>query len=268
MFPGMLKLGALSLSFYGLAVASGLLAALLLLSLTAPRRGLEVAGVRDFCFWMVLAGLVGSRLAYVVFHWPEFEGDWAAIPAYWRGGLMFQGGLVGAILVSPFFLKKEYLAFWPTADVLAPSLALGQALGRLGCLAAGCCYGRPLAADAPWGLTFPPDSHELGGQPLWPTQPAEAFLLALLALGLTAALGASRLRRPGLVAALYLLGAGAVRLTLECFRGDYRGEPVFLNLPPTTLTALLTLVLGLALFLFFLARVGPAPPPGTGRPNF
>jgi phosphatidylglycerol:prolipoprotein diacylglycerol transferase len=259
MFPGMIKLGPLALNFYGLAVALGVLAAMVLVGLTAPRRGLKTAVVRDFCFWMVLAGLVGSRLAYVAFHWPEFAGDWWGIPAYWRGGLMFQGGPVLAVLVSPYFLQKEGLAFWPTADVLAPSLALGQALGRLGCLAAGCCYGHPLEPGAGWGLIFPPESQAPAGLPLWPTQAVEAFSLALLALGLVVALGAPRLRRPGLVAALYLAGTGAIRLILEVFRGDFRGEPLFFDLPPTALAAALFLVLGLAL----LSRAGA----GAGAPG-
>jgi len=249
MFPGLIKLGPLALNFYGLAVALGVLAAMALAGLNAPRRGLKAAVVRDFCFWMVLAGLVGSRLAYVSFHWPEFAGDWGSIPAYWRGGLMFQGGLAGALLVSPWFLKKEGLLFWPTADVLAPSLALGQALGRLGCLSAGCCYGHPLQPGTGWGLTFPPGSQAPAGLPLWPTQAVEAFSLALLALGLTAALRAPGFRRPGQVAALYLAGAGAIRLALESFRGDYRGEPLFFGLPPTTLAAALTLGLGLVFLL-------------------
>jgi phosphatidylglycerol:prolipoprotein diacylglycerol transferase len=223
------------------------MAALLLVGLNAPRRGLEVAVARDLCFWMVLAGLIGSRLAYAAFHWPEFESDWLGILAYWRGGLMFQGGLAGALLVSPVFLKKEGLAFWPAFDVLAPSLALGQALGRLGCLSAGCCYGRPLEPGAAWGLTFPPGSQAPAGLPLWPTQAVEAFFLALLALGLIAALRASWCRRPGRVAALYLAGAGALRLAMEFMRGDFRGEPPLLDLPPTTLAAALTLILGLAL---------------------
>jgi phosphatidylglycerol:prolipoprotein diacylglycerol transferase len=247
MLPGLLKLGPLTLSFYGLAVALGVMAGLALVSLTAPRRGLSPATVRDFYFWMVMAGLIGSRLAYVAFHWPEFEGDWGGILAYWRGGLMFQGGLAGALLVAPIFLKKEGLAFWPAFDVLAPSLALGQALGRLGCLSAGCCYGRPLEPGVGWGLTFPPGSQAPAGLPLWPTQLVEAFFLALLALGLTAALRAPWCRRPGRVAALYLAGAGALRLVMESFRGDFRGDPLFLGLPPTTLAAALTLVLGLAL---------------------
>jgi phosphatidylglycerol:prolipoprotein diacylglycerol transferase len=259
MFPGLLHLGPLALSFYGLAVALGVLAGMALVSLTAPWRGLSAAVLQDFCFWMVLAGLIGSRLAYVAFHWPEFAADWPGILAYWRGGLMFQGGLAGALLVAPFFLKKERLAFWPTADVLAPSLALGQALGRLGCLSAGCCHGLPLPPGASWGLTFPPGSQAPAGLPLWPTQPVEAFFLALLALGLMAALRAPLFRRPGRVAALYLAGAGALRLVLEFFRGDYRGEAL-LNLPPTTLAAALTLALGL--WLLALRRGGATLAPG------
>ena len=266
MLPDIIKLGPLGLSFYGLAVAAGVLAGLALLRLTAPRRGLVASKAFDFSFWMVLAGLIGARLAYVAFHWPEFEHDLWSIPAYWRGGLMFQGGLIGAAMVSPFFIRREGLPFWPTADVLAPSLALGQALGRLGCLSAGCCYGHPLEYDAGWGLTFPPGSQALPGIPLWPTQPVESFLLALLALGLVLALKAPRFRRPGRVAALYLAGAGAIRLIMEFFRGDFRGEPLWLNFPPTTLFAALTLLLGLALLLF--PARAPAPPAGAGGRNF
>jgi phosphatidylglycerol:prolipoprotein diacylglycerol transferase len=247
MFPDIFKLGPLNLSLYGLAVASGVMAALALLRLTAPRRGFTASQVLDFCFWMVLAGLAGSRLAYAAFHWPEFEDDWWGILAYWRGGLMFQGGLFLAVAAAPFFLKREGLPFWPVADVLAPSLALGQALGRLGCLAAGCCYGHPLEPGAAWGLAFPPGSQAPAGPLLWPTQPVEAFFLALLALGLILALGSPWFRRPGRVAALYLVGAGALRLAMELFRGDFRGEPLFFNLPPTTLAAGLILAAGLAL---------------------
>jgi phosphatidylglycerol:prolipoprotein diacylglycerol transferase len=247
MFPDIFKLGPLNLSFYGLAVASGVMAALALLPLIAPRRGLTASQALNFCFWMVLVGLAGTRLAYVAFHWPEFEDDWWGILAYWRGGLMFQGGLFGAVAVAPFFLKRERLPFWPVADVLAPSLALGQAVGRLGCLAAGCCYGRPLEPGARWGLAFPPGSQAPPGLYLWPTQPVEAFCLALLALVLILALGSPRFRRPGRVAALYLAASGALRLTMEFFRGDFRGEPLFFNLPPTTLAAALILAAGLAL---------------------
>ncbi len=240
-------LGPLSVNFYGLMVAAGVLAALALFSLTAPKRRIEPASARDFCFWMILAGLLGSRFFYVLFHWPEFAGQPAAVFAYWRGGLMFQGGVVAALAVSPFFLKRYGLVFWSAADVMTPSLALGQAFGRLGCFSAGCCYGRPVEAGNPLGVVFPPGSLAPDGVPLWPTQLMESLGLVILAGLLVLAIrsASAALRRPGRVAALYLLGAGLLRLGTEFLRGDYRGDPLFWNWPPTTLTALLAAGLGL-----------------------
>lgn len=250
MFPEPLHLGPVSLSLYGLMAALGVLAALALFSYTAPRRGLAPGLARDFCFWVILAGLLGSRVFYVLFHWPEFAGDLPGIFAYWRGGLMFQGGLVAALLLSPLILRHYGLKFWPTADVMAPSLALGQAFGRLGCFAAGCCYGRP-TENARLAVYFPPDSLAPSGLPLWPVQIFESAALFGLCLILLLAMKSRAGQPVGRVAALYLTGAGAIRLIMELFfRGDFRGEPLLANLPPTTLTALAALFLGLFLLLW------------------
>lgn len=251
MFPNHLALGPMSLNFYGLLVALGMLAALALFTLTAPSRGLTPGRARDFCFWMILAGLLGSRFFYVVFHWSEFAGQPASVLAYWRGGLMFQGGLLTALALSPFFLRYYHLPFWPTADVMAPSLALGQCFGRLGCFSAGCCYGRVTGVDNPLAVIFPPGSLAPWGLPLWPTQLMESFGLMVLAILLTLAVrsDSAAFSRPGRVAALYLFGAGLMRLSMEFLRGDYRGEPVLWGLAPTTLAAILALLVGLILFI-------------------
>ncbi|UQZ89950.1 prolipoprotein diacylglyceryl transferase [Deltaproteobacteria bacterium Smac51] len=249
MFPVPVQLGPLSLSFYGLMVAAGVLAALALFSYTAPRRQISPAAARDFCFWMILAGLLGSRVWYVVFHWPEFSDDLPGVFAYWRGGLMFQGGVVAALLLSPVFLRRYNLKFWPAADVMAPSLALGQCFGRLGCFAAGCCYGRP--TDSTFAVTFPPGSLAPAGIPLMPVQLIESAALLVLTIVLVLAIKAWTGRRPGGTASLYLAGTGLIRLIMEVFfRGDYRGEPIIGTLPPTTLTAMAALAAGLILLIW------------------
>lgn len=256
MFPQPLMIGPLALSFYGLMVALGVVAALALFHLTAPRRDLSPGQARDFCFWMILAGLVGSRFFYVVFHWPEFAGQPATVLAYWRGGLMFQGGVLLALALAPIFLRRYGLSFWPTADVMAPSLALGQAFGRLGCFAAGCCHGRYAGEGNPLALVFPPGSLAPAGLPLWPTQLMESGGLLVLALILTLAVrsGGRAFSRPGRAAALYLFGAGLLRLGMEFLRGDYRGDPLVWGLAPTTLTAMLAAALGLALLVWLRPR--------------
>jgi phosphatidylglycerol:prolipoprotein diacylglycerol transferase len=258
MFPEPLHLGPVSLSFYGLMTAAGVVAALGLFSHTAPRRGIAPGLARDFCFWMIWAGLLGSRVFYVFFHWPEFSGDWAGVFAYWRGGLMFQGGVLGALLLSPIVLRRYGLKFWPTADVMAPSLALGQAFGRLGCLAAGCCYGRPAPPGFPLALRFPPESLAPSGLPLWPVQIFESVALLGLCLLVTRALKLQADRPVGGVAALDLAGSGFIRLIMELFfRGDFRGEAIIASLPPTTLSALAAFLFGLVL-LFRPGRFRPA----------
>lgn len=249
MFPDPINLGPLAISFYGLMVAVGVLAGLALFSVTAHRRSLTAPLARDFCFWMILAGLIGSRLFYVVFHWPEFSGDLGGVFAYWRGGLMFQGGVLTALAVSPFFLKRYGLKFWPTVDVMAPSLALGQAFGRLGCFSAGCCYGRLTSPDNPVAVIFPHGSLAPSGWPLWPTQLFESFGLLALTLILLKAMASPSFSRPGRTGALYLFGAGLLRLVMEGLRGDYRGDPVIWNLPPTTLAAAAAVIVGLALLI-------------------
>ena len=252
MFPYPITIGPLNLNYYGLLVAAGVLAALALFSLTAPRREMAPGLARDFCFWMVLAGLLGSRFFYVIFHWPEFKDQWWDVFAYWRGGLMFQGGVVAALLVCPVFLKYYNLKAWPTADIMAPSLALGQCFGRIGCFSAGCCYGRAANLDHPLAVVFPYGSLAPAGIHLWPTQLFESLGLLALTIILVWAIrnNGSAFSRQGRVGALYLLGTGLLRLGLEMLRGDYRGDSVIFNLPPTTLTAITTAVAGLILFIY------------------
>ncbi len=247
MFPDPTILGPFSFSNYGILTAIALLAALLLFSFTAKHRDLSPLVVRNFSFWIVLSGLICARIAYVIFHWPQFSANYLNIFAYWQGGLMFQGSFIGALLLSPIFLKTHGLKFWPTADVLAPSLALGQGIGRLGCLSAGCCYGRPTDAET-WGaLVFPHGSLAPANVHLWPTQPVESLGLFIIAIFLVWAIRSDRkfFQPRGRIAALYLTAAGALRLFLENWRGDFRGEALFGLIPPTTFVAVLALLLGL-----------------------
>lgn len=246
MFPEPLTLGPLHFSVYGLMAAAGVLAALALFSRTARHRGLTPGQARDFCFWMVLIGIFGARIFYVMFHWPEFADQMTEVFAYWRGGLMFQGGVILAALASPFILKRYRLDFWSAMDVMAPSLALGQSLGRLGCFGAGCCYGRPAGPGNPLAVIFPLHSQAPSGWPLWPAQLMDALCLAVLSVILCRAIRSASFRRPGQVTGLYLLLAGLTRVGMDFMRGDYRGDPIIGNLPPTTLAAMAAAGLGLA----------------------
>ena len=120
----------------------------LLGSYLAYRRAGKLFGekVLDFCFWAVLAGLLGSRLWEVVFTWDLYKSNPLEIFAIWQGGLSIQGGVLGGVIAGYLWTKKENIHFWQFADLVVPGLLLGQAIGRLGCFMAGDDFGVPTAS--------------------------------------------------------------------------------------------------------------------------
>jgi phosphatidylglycerol:prolipoprotein diacylglycerol transferase len=233
---------------YGLLIAAGLAVGIALGAREARRRGLDVGRVLDFAFWATVAGLVGSRVAYGLVNLRAFAracvgdpdeprgllralSDCTRLVQVWEGGLVFYGGIVGAALVAVVFARRERWSFWVLGDVFAPGVAVGHALGRLGCFAAGCCFGKP---SGPWGVAFPAGSiafDELGSMgalspgasftpPLHPTQLYEAGgELAIFALLMALR---PRLRaRPGALVLLYGALYAVLRFVVELFRGDF-----------------------------------------------
>ncbi|MDR0549296.1 MAG: prolipoprotein diacylglyceryl transferase [Deltaproteobacteria bacterium] len=246
MWPQLLTIGPFSLNAYGLLVALGALVGLIALQKTAPLAGWPKKEATDLGFWLIVMGLIGARLFYVICHLAEFQRQPLRVLAYWRGGLMFQGGVVLAAFFAYGYVKLKGLNFWGLADSLAPPLALGQSLGRLGCHAAGCCYGQAAPLTFPLTVTFPPGGAAPAGFPLYPTQLSES--LGLLAL-FVFLYGFLKKRPPnGRIFGLYLIGAGSLRLIMERYRGDYRGSPI-LGEAPTFWLALGAVALGLAIAL-------------------
>ncbi|MDR2386072.1 MAG: prolipoprotein diacylglyceryl transferase [Deltaproteobacteria bacterium] len=253
MWPHDLHLGPISLGGYGLALVAAVLGALFYLNRMAPRAGVCPKRAFDLAFWLIIAGLVGSRLAYVIFNPKNFLNSPLKAFKYWEGGLMFQGGLILGLLVVIVLAALGRFKFLLMADALAPALALGQAIGRLGCFVAGCCYGRLAPSHFPLALTFPPGSLAPAGIPLYPTQLAESLGLLAICFLLTKVLNGPR--PAGLILALYLSLAGFLRFVVDLFRGDYRG-PQVLDLAPTSYAAAGLALLGLALTIFLLLRDG------------
>ena len=166
-----------------------------------------------------------------------------------RAGGVFYGGLLGALVAAVFFVKVKKVPFLAFADAAAPAVALGQAIGRIGCLAAGCCWGGQ--CSKPWAITFtnPKAGENVGvplGVPLHPTQVYEA--LGLFALfGLILWFGKGRV--PGRTFSVYLVGAAILRFTVEFFRNDPRGTVPGTDLSTSQGIAVLLFVLGLAIVL-------------------
>ena len=245
--PTLFHLGDLQIHSFGLLVALGFLFGLASASYNARRAGLKGEVVYDLAPWLVGAGLIGARLLYVVSYWNR---DFAGQPlteafAVWKGGLVFYGGLILAVLVGIWRIRAMKLPLWTMADCLAPGIALGHAFGRIGCLLNGCCYGRP--TDLPWAIRFPL-SHPTAHQPIHPSQIYES----LLNLAFFAALmwGFGRRKFPGQIFALYLAGYAVLRAFTEWFRGDYDfiSRPAAGMFTPGQSTSFLILVAGIALF--------------------
>ena len=165
---------------------------------------------------MIVAGMGGAKLFYVLVHWPDFVAGWrAAGPAALREGFVFYGGFIAAAAATIWFARRRQLDLWRLADALAPAVAVGHALGRLGCFFNGCCYGEPTRSAL--GVTFPA-GHVMHDIPVHPTQLYEVAGNLALAGGLAAWGG--RQRFAGQVWWGYVTGYGVLRLVVEYFRGD------------------------------------------------
>jgi len=137
MFPILAKFADITIHTYGMMLALGFLLGILLALREARRVGLDPNRILDLAFYFLIAGLVGSRLFYVLGHWNDFRSHPVEMVMFWRGGLVFYGGLILAFPVGLWYLRKHRLSFPKVADLMAPSIAIGQTLGRLGCFSAG-----------------------------------------------------------------------------------------------------------------------------------
>jgi phosphatidylglycerol:prolipoprotein diacylglycerol transferase len=137
MYPILIKIGEFTLHTYGLLLAVAFLLAVVVALREAKRLGVDPNIMMDLAFYALLAALIGSRFFYVLTSWEEFRDNPVDIVRFWRGGLVFYGGLIFAFLVGLWYVRKHHLHFRQLADIVAPAIPLGQAIGRLGCFSAG-----------------------------------------------------------------------------------------------------------------------------------
>lgn len=218
MYPILLKIGGFHLRAYGTLIAIALLTGTLLASREAARKGIPPERVQDFIVWATLFGILGARLYYLVFADPGiFLRDLLGVLALWRGGLAIHGALLAGAATAIWYVRRHHLSFWRLADTLAPSVILGQAIGRLACFLNGDAYGIP--TSLPWAVTFTnPAAMAPLGVPLHPTQLYE-MSLNLLLFGLLW-WWRTRIRFDGQLFLLYAGGYGIIRFIVENFRGD------------------------------------------------
>jgi len=250
----------LTIYWYGILTAVGFMLGFGTASRRAPLTNISGDAVLNLAPWIILGAVLGARIFYVVTYWDdEFAGKpiWDALKLG-RSGLVYYGGLVGASIATVLYCRFAKLPLMRMADILAPSVALGHAFGRIGCLMTGCCYGR--ACDLPWAITFP-TGHATHGVPVHPAQVYES--LANLGLYLGLALLYRRKKFDGQVWAVYLLAYAVVRSTVETFRGDYAPKYIVMGMSPGQLTSLLIVAAGVGFWATCSAKSKTSSPAPT-----
>ncbi|PIW61231.1 MAG: hypothetical protein COW13_03465 [Candidatus Omnitrophica bacterium CG12_big_fil_rev_8_21_14_0_65_50_5] len=225
MFPVICEIGPLKIYSYGLTAAVAFLVCCILAERDAKRVGIRSGVVSDLVLWLAVGGIIGARIFYVVTFFSEFfPHNLSDIIMIQKGGLSWQGGLIGALATGRVFVRRCGLPWMMMLDFVAPYAALGQAIGRIGCFLNGCCYGRH------WdhGIYFP--VHE---DTLYPTQLFDAAGLLIIFIILKfqrlllplftkeGAGGSSKGVLHGLIFAQYLMLAPILRFVIEFFRADH-----------------------------------------------
>ena len=225
MYPRLLELGPITVYTYGVLLAAAYLFGLQLARVRARQRGLDANRVLDLGIYIIISALVGAKLLLLITDFKSFTADPRELLTLARSGGVFYGGLIVAVVVALWYIRRVGLPLWTTCDVFAPGIALGHVVGRFGCLFAGCCFGKP--TTRPWGITFtdPFAAANVGtplGVALHPTQlyEAGAELVILIVLLVTERKGRPF---PGRTFWLYMLLYAISRFIIEFYRGDDRG---------------------------------------------
>jgi phosphatidylglycerol:prolipoprotein diacylglycerol transferase len=256
MYPELFRIGNFPINTYGVFLAIAFLCAILIAVRLARRDGLPAEKIYDLSLWMLLAGLVGSKIL-MLFTEPDYRDNPALFLSldFLRSGGVWYGGLLGAVLAGYFLMKRYKLPWWKTADACAPGIAIGNFFGRQGCFAAGCCWGKP--TTLPWGVKFTEAGHQITGVPidahLHPTQLYESFGMLLVFLFLLWL--HKRKRFDGQVILAYALFYSAIRFAIEFVRDDPRGDVFGLtSLTGLSTSQLISLVIGIWALILLIRR--------------
>jgi len=232
MFPIICQIGPVTIYSYGVMMAISVIVCSVLLAREAVHYKIHPDIIYDLVFWIVISGIMGARIFYILLNFQFFITNPLEIIMIHHGGLSWQGSLVIGTAVAVWLIKRERLPFLLTLDLMAPYIALGQAIGRIGCFLNGCCYGREVS----WGIYFPVHDARL--------HPTQLYMsAALFAIFFILKRFRNFSKTPGQVLVLYFILASGQRFIVEFFRADH--EPLWLNLSIYQYVALGILATGL-----------------------
>lgn len=230
MYPKLFSIGSFFIPTYGVLVALGFLAGLMVTMRLATRAGLSSEKVTNLAIYCAIAGVLGAKLFMFLFdfsYYAQNPGEIFTLSTLQAAGV-FHGGFIAAFIVAGLYMRNQKLPVLQTMDIFAPGVAIGQAIGRLGCFAAGCCWGRE--CDLPWGVRFRSDfaAPVPLDKPLHPVQLYESacnFLLFAMLYKLS-----QRPHRPGQIIGLYLVSYSTIRFCIEFFRNHEQSLVLGLSL--------------------------------------
>jgi len=259
MFPVLLKIGPVTIHTYGFMMAVGVVAALWFVMVQAKKQGYDTNKLADAAFWIILVSLLGAKLILLFGKFSYYLKNPGELLSLARSGGVFQGGLTFGIIFAIIYFRKKKIPLWPTADIVAPAIALGHGFGRIGCFSASCCYGRE--CSLPWAVVFKNEyAHQLTGIPLnIPLHPVQLYESALNFLNFFVLFMILKKKKfDGQVFSFYIINYSIIRFFTEYFRGDHaentyliRGETVLSSLSLPQLYCLIGLVAGIVLLQVF-----------------
>ncbi len=249
--PIIFEIGSLAIRWYGLLIASAVLIGVTLSQYLAKRRGVDPDLLGDLAIWLVVSAIPAARIYYVLFQWQDYAQHPGDIIAIWKGGIAIHGAIIGGTLATIIFARLNRISLWQLLDLVAPSLILGQAIGRWGNFFNSEAFGKP--TDLPWKLYIAPRYRPLellNFEYFHPTFLYESLwnlgvFIILLSLFFWGLKNRHRLKT-GTIAAVYLIGYSLGRVWIEWLRTDS------LMLGPLKIAQVVSLV-AIALGLLILA---------------
>lgn len=235
MHPVLFKIGSITIYSYGVLLALAFGIGIHIARKRAMRVGISSKIIMDLGVYVLISSLIGARLLYVLTNLNEYKTH-PLEAIFSRYGFVFYGGLILATIVGSWYLKRQKLPIWEIADVIAPAIAIGQSIGRMGCFLNGCCYGK--STTLPWGVMLPVRD-SLAITSIHPTQ-LYSSVSDLIIFGVLSCLWKRR-RFNGQIFLSYLILYSTARFIIEMYRGD--NPYIFLHL---TLSQIISLFIGLS----------------------
>lgn len=267
MYPHLFEFGRFALPTYGVLAAAGLILGLLLNIRLAVRDGINEDKAWNLGVIAIISAILGSKLLLVIIEWEYFSAHPRALldAGFIQSGGVYYGGFIGGMLVSIAYMKWAGMPMLRTTDAFAPGIAFGHGLGRLGCLAAGCCYGE--STNLPWAVIFTnPLANKGAGTPLnLPLHPTQVYeFLAEMVITSILLLLWKRRSFAGQIVGTYAFLYGVARFFLEFLRGDPgRGSVMGGMFSLTQVISILFVIMGGVLWLRRASRPLSPPAPAT-----